>query len=396
MSQSPASSFSSQPDEFQRLIQAARGKAAHNRLAARKLAEEAARLNPASEEPWLILGALSEGMESLNYLKRALELNPTSPRARQGMHWALQRMRQTGKSAAPAEPQVAPQAALSDQQTAELHAPQALPAPPPPKPFVPASIPSSALVRRRQAFLPWAIIALLVIAASLFLFGSPAFSLNGSAAAGNPLAGNHLAVAQAWIDKSTRTPTPTPTNTPTPTPTDTPTATVTFTPTATATETPTPTSTDTPQPTFTMTPHSGRKNKAAKSYAPPNISRPGAVGENENWILVDLSQQRTYAYTGDTLMNTFVVSTGTWQHPTVTGTFNIYVKYRSTLMTGDDYYLPNVPYTMYFYKGYGLHGTYWHNNFGVPMSHGCVNLRTPDAAWLFSFASVGTVVHVIP
>ena len=49
---------------------------------------------------------------------------------------------------------------------------------------------------------------------------------------------------------------------------------------------------------------------------------------------------------------------------------------------------------MYFYKGYGLHGTYWHNNFGTPMSHGCVNLATGDAGWLFSWASVGTVVNV--
>jgi lipoprotein-anchoring transpeptidase ErfK/SrfK len=47
---------------------------------------------------------------------------------------------------------------------------------------------------------------------------------------------------------------------------------------------------------------------------------------------------------------------------------------------------------MYFYRGYGLHGTYWHNNFGTPMSHGCVNLSTPDARWLFSWAPVGTKV----
>jgi lipoprotein-anchoring transpeptidase ErfK/SrfK len=63
-------------------------------------------------------------------------------------------------------------------------------------------------------------------------------------------------------------------------------------------------------------------------------------------------------------------------------------------MTGPGYYLPNVPYTMYFYGGYGLHGTYWHNNFGTPMSHGCVNLSTADSGWLFDWASVGTVVNV--
>jgi lipoprotein-anchoring transpeptidase ErfK/SrfK len=49
---------------------------------------------------------------------------------------------------------------------------------------------------------------------------------------------------------------------------------------------------------------------------------------------------------------------------------------------------------MYFYRDYGLHGTYWHSNFGRPMSRGCVNLRTPDAQWLYNWAEVGTPVHV--
>jgi lipoprotein-anchoring transpeptidase ErfK/SrfK len=101
-----------------------------------------------------------------------------------------------------------------------------------------------------------------------------------------------------------------------------------------------------------------------------------------------------YAYRGTELVNSFLVSTGTWDHPTVTGQYRIYVKYEYTDMSGPGYYLTNVPYTMYFYDGYGLHGTYWHNNFGAPMSHGCVNLRTEDAQWLFEFASVGTLVNV--
>jgi hypothetical protein len=41
---------------------------------------------------------------------------------------------------------------------------------------------------------------------------------------------------------------------------------------------------------------------------------------------------------------------------------------------------------MYFYGGYALHGTYWHNNFGQPMSHGCVNLETGNAQKLFEWA----------
>jgi lipoprotein-anchoring transpeptidase ErfK/SrfK len=68
------------------------------------------------------------------------------------------------------------------------------------------------------------------------------------------------------------------------------------------------------------------------------------------------------------------------------GEFNIYWKLESTLMAGPNYYLPDVPYTMYFYGGYALHGAYWHNNFGQPMSHGCVNLSIADSQTLFEWA----------
>ncbi|MBI5619492.1 L,D-transpeptidase, partial [Candidatus Gottesmanbacteria bacterium] len=54
---------------------------------------------------------------------------------------------------------------------------------------------------------------------------------------------------------------------------------------------------------------------------------------------------------------------------------------------GPGYYLPDVPYVMYFYLGYAIHGTYWHNNFGHPMSHGCVNMRIEDAKTLFEWSS---------
>ena len=121
-----------------------------------------------------------------------------------------------------------------------------------------------------------------------------------------------------------------------------------------------------------------------------------SVGAGERWIDVNLSTQTLTAYEGDTAVFSTLVSTGKAWTPTVVGTFPIYVKYTSARMTGGygaDYYdLPNVPYVMYFYQGYGLHGTYWHSNFGTPMSHGCVNLSTPDAQWLFSWASVGTNV----
>jgi len=89
-----------------------------------------------------------------------------------------------------------------------------------------------------------------------------------------------------------------------------------------------------------------------------------------------------------------VVSTGIPRYPTPRGRFRIYVKYRSVTMSGPGYHLRGVPHTMYYYRGYALHGTYWHSNFGRPMSHGCVNLTRPDASWLYWWAPVGTLVLV--
>ncbi|NWF68916.1 MAG: LysM peptidoglycan-binding domain-containing protein [Chloroflexi bacterium] len=111
-------------------------------------------------------------------------------------------------------------------------------------------------------------------------------------------------------------------------------------------------------------------------------------------IVVDLSDQRIYAYEDGVLVRNVLVSTGLPATPTVQGDFTIYVRHVAQTMSGPGYYLPDVPYVMYFYQGYGIHGTYWHNNFGNPMSHGCVNLPTPEAEWFFNWASVGTPVHV--
>jgi LysM repeat protein len=110
------------------------------------------------------------------------------------------------------------------------------------------------------------------------------------------------------------------------------------------------------------------------------------------WIDVNLSMQTLTAYSGQSPVFQTLVSTGLPGTPTVVGTFRIYAKYTATLMTGPGYYLPNVPWVMYFHRGYSLHGTYWHSNFGQPMSHGCVNLSVADAQWLFNWADVGTPV----
>jgi lipoprotein-anchoring transpeptidase ErfK/SrfK len=116
------------------------------------------------------------------------------------------------------------------------------------------------------------------------------------------------------------------------------------------------------------------------------------VAEGERWIRIDLSEQLVIAYEGLEPLRAFVVSTGLPRTPTVTGTFRIRTKVRSQTMTGGsralgNYYdLANVEWVQYFYADYSFHGTYWHNNFGQPMSHGCVNMTISDAKWLFDWA----------
>jgi lipoprotein-anchoring transpeptidase ErfK/SrfK len=151
-----------------------------------------------------------------------------------------------------------------------------------------------------------------------------------------------------------------------------------------------------------------RKPEPISADTPTIVTRPDAdhptlrqinrlgieAGSQERWIDVDLSSQTVSAYEGHAVVRTFLVSTGTWRTPTVTGRFWIYHKFETDDMRGPGYFFEDVPYTMYFHKGYGLHGTYWHNNFGTPMSHGCVNLSIEDARWLFNFAEVETIVNV--
>jgi len=318
---------------------------------ARRWAEQAAALAPDREEPWLLLAALASPRASIAYLDRALEINPHSQRARKGMHWAISRYRTV---------------------------------PPPPRPkrsLIHPGITPQALTRPRPAALPWAIVVMTVLVSFAVWLGMPTFTF----ALASP---GTIPIAQGLIEKSTVTPTPTATFTPTPT--FTPTATPTHTPTNTPTYTPTFTPTNTPTPLPTGTPPPPPENSTGN----PQVTLPPGVEKGARWIDIDLTQQRAHAYQGKNLQYTFVVSTGTWQHPTVTGQYKIYVKYRYADMAGPGYYLANVPYVMYFYKGYGLHGTYWHNNFGTPMSHGCVNFRTEDAGWVYNWVSIGTVVNV--
>ncbi|MFE1745279.1 L,D-transpeptidase [Coleofasciculus sp. H7-2] len=112
------------------------------------------------------------------------------------------------------------------------------------------------------------------------------------------------------------------------------------------------------------------------------------------WIEVNLSKQRLIAWEGGRRVYSVPISSGKRSTPTRVGTFTIQSKHRSTRMRGRGYNVANVPYTMYYSGGYAIHGAYWHNRFGTPVSHGCVNMPVGQARKLYSFASPGTKVVV--
>jgi hypothetical protein len=128
----------------------------------------------------------------------------------------------------------------------------------------------------------------------------------------------------------------------------------------------------------------------------------GGVGSSTKRIVVLRGAQKLYAYDGDKLFMAALVSTGVELTPTPRGTFTVYKKTPSRYMQGpiplisDQYYdLPGVPWNLYFTaEGAVVHGAYWHDNFGKPSSHGCVNLPPDEAKKLYLWADVGTKVTV--
>lgn len=121
----------------------------------------------------------------------------------------------------------------------------------------------------------------------------------------------------------------------------------------------------------------------------------------EKQIVVDLADQRLYAYEHGRIARTFFISSGVARHPTpiveTTVLEKIPVKrYRWIYAPGspDNYDLPNVKWNLRIYGPVYIHGAYWHHNFGYRMSHGCVNVDYPDAEWIYNWADVGTPVSI--
>ena len=128
------------------------------------------------------------------------------------------------------------------------------------------------------------------------------------------------------------------------------------------------------------------------------------VPPEEKRIEVSISKQTLTAYEGSNVVLHTKISSGVPGRlpsptgiPTATpkGEFRVFSKMPSKHMgdgnlTGDieAYELPGVPWVSFFEEnGVAFHGTYWHNNFGVQMSHGCVNMRTDEANWIFRWTT---------
>lgn len=124
-------------------------------------------------------------------------------------------------------------------------------------------------------------------------------------------------------------------------------------------------------------------------------ARPSSIGSAERWVGVNLAQQTAVAYQGNTPVYAAMIASGMAATPTVQGVFRTWARLPTGKMsggsaaTGGYYYLEGVTWTCYFYSGYALHTAYWHDAFGRPRSHGCVNLSPYDAWWIYQWSAAG-------
>lgn len=126
---------------------------------------------------------------------------------------------------------------------------------------------------------------------------------------------------------------------------------------------------------------------------------PEEVGEICRFIHVDLSEQTLGVYENCQLKFATLISSGQNSLWTFAGRFGITYKVTYSNITPpngstSEYYIEGVPYFMTYYGNLGFHGAYWHNNFGTPASHGCINLSPADARWLYDWSYIGEYVFI--
>ena len=112
------------------------------------------------------------------------------------------------------------------------------------------------------------------------------------------------------------------------------------------------------------------------------------------WLEVDIGEQALYLHEGDRLVAGFRISSGKPGMATRRGLFKIYAMYPSYPTWGVDYHIPDMPWVMFFHVDFAIHGAYWHDDFGMAVSHGCINMDVNDAEWVYGNVGKGTYVHV--
>ncbi|MDR2974556.1 MAG: L,D-transpeptidase [Propionibacteriaceae bacterium] len=143
--------------------------------------------------------------------------------------------------------------------------------------------------------------------------------------------------------------------------------------------------------TFTEVPYQTESTKSSHP-APP------AGAESSHWVDVNLTNQTVTLMDGSTPSTTFSMSSGAPSHPTPTGVYQVYSRVTSQSLSGtadgEYYYYDDVHWATWFYEDFGFHTAYWHDDFGTPVSHGCINLREADARAVFDWLAIGDWVDV--
>lgn len=334
----------------QALREAQRALQRGEKRAARRWAERALAQDASLEEAWLVLAAVSTPRASLEYLQRALQINPQSERARRGLEWARQRLE--ALSPAPACPPSAP--------------------PEPPRGWQRGLRMARGLAGRLAVgmFLLLVLFLAFPLARSLMpQHASPPPQATQMPSAPDqpalPLPSPQAAVSALFpIFPALEDSPPSPTETPIPEPS------------------PTPLPTDTPEPVL--------------------LDAPAPDFQSGKLILVDLSEQRMYVYENGTLIYNFVVSTG-MNGGTRVGTFSVLNKIPNAYGSTWNIWMPN--WLGIYWSGHlqnGIHALpilpngqrLWAGYLGTPVSYGCVVLGTYEAQLLYDWAEVGTPVVI--
>ena len=339
---------------------------------ARRLAQVAASMQPDSEEPWLILGAAAQPHASLAYLKQALEINPTSERARGGLEWATRRLKEMEQ----------PSRRMEEASATQVESPASH------EPVVEKKKASGeASSKTRQAVrivVPIVLlsVALLLVAAWTFRpgMGTPAAGAPGTSTS----APNGALPPAALTDQATQTGGAQPTET------------------IVAAATPSPTAFQPAEAIPTAGALQVNTSPSVNGLREGEFLASEIPAGGEKSITVSLHEERLYAYQGGSLIATFIVSTGS---NTRTGSFHILDKIPDAFSDIWNFRMPD--WMGIYYAGTlenGFHAlpvlpngeTIWSDALGTPVSYGCVVLGVPEAQALYDWAEVGTTVKINP